>query len=99
MIRTLPLSLLCCLWSCSDKAEDPVRDPVYLTAGAPMAGVADAVIDFPMGAPMGGYSNRCDYLGRNGSIDNRRSPLYGSMVVQLGHPDASQSKSFMDYQW
>lgn len=93
MIRTLPLSLLLCLWSCSDKAEDPVREPVYLTAGAPMAGVADVVIDFPMGAPMGGYSNRCDYLGRNGSVDNRRSPYTEAWSSSSGIQTRARAKA------
>ena len=61
------------LIACGDK-EEPVREPIYLEAGAPMAGVAEVDIDFPIGAPMGGYSNRCEYLGRSGTVDNRRNP-------------------------
>jgi len=66
----LPILLL----TACDKSTEPDREPVYLTAGAPMAGVAEVEIDFPIGAPMGGYSNRCEYLGRSGTVDNRRSP-------------------------
>jgi neutral ceramidase len=93
MLRTLPLSLLVVLWSCNDKAEDPTREPVYLTAGAPMAGVADVVIDFPMGAPMGGYSNRCDYLGRNGAVDNRRSPYTEAWSSSSGIQTRARAKA------
>lgn len=70
MKKAALISLLC-LSAC--KKDEPLREPVFLSAGAPMAGVAEVNIDFPMGAPMGGYSNRCDYLGRNGAVDNRRS--------------------------
>ena len=60
-----PALLLCCsvLASCG-KDPEPDREPVNLTAGVPVAGVAEVDIDFPIGSPMGGYSNRCDYLGR-----------------------------------
>ena len=71
MFRIALFSLLVLL-SCKEKAEVE-RVPVYLDVGAPMAGVGEVFIDFPMGAPMGGYSNRCDYLGRNGAVDKRRS--------------------------
>ncbi|MEC9391290.1 MAG: neutral/alkaline non-lysosomal ceramidase N-terminal domain-containing protein [Myxococcota bacterium] len=66
----IPILLLV---ACGDKAE-PERTPVYLQAGAPLAGVAEVDIDFPIGAPLGGYSNRCEYLGRSGTVDNRRNP-------------------------
>ena len=70
-----PALMLCCsvLASCG-KDPEPDREPVNLTAGVPVAGVAEVDIDFPIGSPMGGYSNRCDYLGRSGTVDNRRSP-------------------------
>jgi neutral ceramidase len=66
------LLFLASLVSCGDKPA-PDRDPIYLSSGSPLAGVAEIDIDFPMGAPMGGYSNRCDYLGRHGAVDQRRS--------------------------
>lgn len=65
--------LFLCLGAC-DNTDKTEREPVYLSAGAPMAGVAEVDIDFPIGAPMGGYSNRCEYLGRSGTVDNRRNP-------------------------
>ena len=61
------------LVACGDDEPKPDREPVYLSSGSPLAGVAEVDLDFPIGAPMGGYSNRCDYLGRSGSVDNRRS--------------------------
>ena len=70
-----PALLLCCsVFASCGKDPEPDREPVNLTAGVPVAGVAEVDIDFPIGSPMGGYSNRCDYLGRSGTVDNRRSP-------------------------
>ncbi len=76
--------LACALVAGCGKDPEPERDPINLTAGAPIAGVAEVNIDFPMGAPMGGYSNRCDYLGRSGSVDNRRSPYTVSWSSSSG---------------
>ena len=73
------------LVACGDDTEKPDRTPVELVAGAPQAGVAEINIDFPMGAPMGGYSNRCDYLGRSGAVDKRRSGYTQAWSSSLPH--------------
>lgn len=53
----LTLALVAC-------APDPiVAEPDLLQPGAPLAGVAEGYIDLPIGSPMGGYSDRCRYLG------------------------------------
>jgi len=67
------LPLIAALTVGCDDEPKPDRDPIELSAGAPEAGVVEVNLDFPIGAPMGGYSNRCDYLGRSGAVDKRRS--------------------------
>lgn len=57
----------------SKNTDSAQPEPVYLTQGAPKAGVAEAYIDFPLGTPLGGYSSRCNYLGGSGKADNRKS--------------------------
>gem|GEM_PF-525949 len=66
---------------------------VYLEAGAPKAGVAEQPIDFPMGAPMGGYSDRCDYLGSSGAVDNRDSVYTVAFASSSGIQTRSQAKA------
>ena len=65
--------ILLSLFACQTDNIKTDRDPLYLEAGAPVAGTAEGPIDFPIGAPMGGYSSRCNYLGGAGSPDNRQS--------------------------
>jgi neutral ceramidase len=79
------------VFACQDKEAE--RIPVYLNAGAPMAGLAEVAIDFPMGAPMGGYSNRCDYLGRNGAVDKRRSAYTKAWSSSGGIQTRSMAKA------
>lgn len=92
MIQIRFLVLLLILTGCKDK-DAPIREPVYLTAGAPMAGVAEVNIDFPIGAPMGGYSNRCNYLGRNGAFDKRRSPYTQAWSSSAGIQTRSRAQA------
>ncbi|MEL6343171.1 MAG: neutral/alkaline non-lysosomal ceramidase N-terminal domain-containing protein [Myxococcota bacterium] len=65
--------ILLLLLACT--AETTPRDASLprIRAGAPVAGVAEAPIDFPMGAPLGGYTNRCLYLGNAANVDGRES--------------------------
>jgi neutral ceramidase len=85
-----PFLLLLSL-GCANK-EAPDRSPVNLQSGSPMAGVAETDIDFPMGAPLGGYSNRCDYLGRNGAFDARRSAYTVSWSSSAGIQTRSRAQ-------
>ena len=55
-----------------DTAIEPLP-PVYLEEGAPVAGVAEGPIDVPVGSPLGGYSNRCSYLGSASKVDRRKN--------------------------
>lgn len=43
-----------------------------VTPGAPTAGVAEGFADFPVGAPLGGYTGRCKCFGNDGEYDDRR---------------------------
>jgi neutral ceramidase len=71
--------------ACADKNDKAVtREPVYIHAGSPMAGVAETFIDFPMGAPLGGYSARCNYLGWAGKVDKRQSAYTVAFSQSVG---------------
>ena len=65
--------ILLSLFACQTDIPKTEREPLYLESGNPIAGTAEGPIDFPIGAPMGGYSSRCNYLGGAGSPDNRQS--------------------------
>ena len=68
--------------------EEVVPDPVPLVAGPPTAGMADAFIDLPVGAPLGGYTERCECFGgnviRQEDLDNRDSAYTVSFVPSAG---------------
>jgi neutral ceramidase len=55
-----------------------------VVAGSPVAGVAEADLRLPLGTPMGGYSNRCGYLGGNSKQDNRDSAFSVGFVESTG---------------
>ncbi|MCK6505864.1 hypothetical protein L6R53_21165 [Myxococcota bacterium] len=79
MIPTLLLLAAC------DKAPDPVaRTPLTITGGAPVAGMAEGVLDLPVGAPLGGFSSRCNYLGGSSKVDNRKTPYTVGFVPSVG---------------
>lgn len=60
------------LAACGGFESEPIaREIPVAEAGPPVAGMAEAALDFPMGAPMGGYSARCRCLGGSGKIDDR----------------------------
>lgn len=70
------------LISCRDPKT--TEEPVYLQSGTPIAGVARGTIDVPVGSPMGGYSNRCTYLGGSGSVDRRQSQYTVGFTPSIG---------------
>ena len=74
MLSLFPYLLLGCKDSkTQDTATEEVLPPVYLKEGTPVAGVAEGPIDVPVGSPMGGYSNRCTYLGGASKVDRRKN--------------------------
>jgi neutral ceramidase len=84
------LSILAACQSPSDKTIG--RAPLTISPGAPVAGVAEAPIDFPAGSPMGGYSNRCDYLGGSGDVDRRQSAYALSFTSSAGFQTRPMAK-------
>lgn len=87
IVNPLVVTLLACtLPSCrKDEADDspvvtPTCDPAEENAsqptiqlGAPMAGVAEAWLELPVGAPLSGYTSRCGCFGGDGKVDHRDS--------------------------
>ena len=73
-----------------DKAE---RTPVKLAAGAPMAGVANGLIDFPVGTPLGGYSSRCNIMGSDGRVDKRTSAYTTAFTSSAGVHTRSRAQA------
>ena len=61
--------LLWMLLGCNGDIEPTNRTVAQLQPGPPVAGVAEAPIDFPMGAPLGGYTGRCTCFGGDGVVD------------------------------
>lgn len=86
--------LLALLTACERPNNEPIeRTPQALSAGAPVAGVAEAPIDFPVGSPMGGYSNRCDYLGGSGDVDRRQSAYAEAFTSTAGIQTRAMAKA------
>ena len=69
-IRTAAPTLLL---ACQSLPDPAARTPALIIEGAPVAGMAETVIDLPVGAPLGGYTGRCDCFGDEGEVDNRDS--------------------------
>ena len=75
------LSLMTLL-ACNGDKSAPVIPT--LQPGAPQAGVAEGKIDIPIGTPMGGYSNRCFFLGGAGTVDGRESQYAMAFATTAG---------------
>lgn len=57
--------------ACDPAVENADAPP--LVAGAPVGGVAEAVLELPVGTPLSGYTSRCSCFGNDGDIGNRDS--------------------------
>ena len=80
------------LWACQgDKASDSAVP--LLQSGAPIVGVAEGRIDVPIGTPMGGYSNRCFYLGGASTIDDRESAYAQAFTPSTGSQTAIMAEA------
>lgn len=84
MIRRIaPLTLF--LFAACKKDEPTPEQPLQkLREGAPIAGVAERPLDLPIGAPMGGYSARCRYLGEASQVDSRDSNYVTAWAASVG---------------
>ncbi len=76
------LSLIALLACNGDKSTDSAVQT--LQAGVPQAGVAEGKLDIPVGTPMGGYSNRCFFLGGASTIDDRESQYAEAFATSAG---------------
>lgn len=90
--------LLLALLSCADPPDDKpdTQDPAAcdpadafaaapaLVAGAPMAGVAEAIMQVPVGTPLSGYTGRCTCFGGSGKVDRRDSAYTYSFAPSAG---------------
>lgn len=55
-----------------------------LLTGEPVAGMAEGFADFPVGAPLGGYTARCRCFGDAGRYDGRRNPYITRFNPSVG---------------
>lgn len=55
-----------------------------LLTGTPVAGMAEGFVDFPVGAPLGGYTARCRCFGDSGRYDARRNPYITRFNPSIG---------------
>jgi neutral ceramidase len=78
---TVILALLACVGSGEPPAFDGWPD---IVPGPPVAGVAEGILDLPVGGPMGGYSSRCGYLGGDSAQDRRQSPYTVNWAESTG---------------
>ena len=67
--------------------------PTFLESGVPIAGMAEGLLDFPIGSPMGGYSNRCGYLGGASKVDRRQSAYVEAFVPSVGIQTNAKGKA------
>ncbi|NOY27229.1 MAG: hypothetical protein GXP62_15275 [Oligoflexia bacterium] len=81
MLLSLSIILLA---ACTPETPSADRTPLTVQAGDPIAGMAQGVLDLPVGAPMGGFSSRTIYLGGSSKVDNRKSPYPVGFVPSAG---------------
>lgn len=69
-------------------------DAPALVAGAPQAGVAEAILELPVGSPLSGYSSRCDCFGGDGEPDKRDSNYNTKFEPSAGVQTPVNAKAF-----
>lgn len=71
--------------------EPPVaRTLPQIEAGAPVAGMAQGYLDFPVGTPFGGYTGRCNCFGNDGEVDKRQTSYVESFNPSVGIQTAAR---------
>lgn len=79
-----PAALLFLLACDTPAPESPPRGLAQIEPGAPVAGMADGLLDFPVGAPLGGYTGRCNCFGNAGEVDKRQSAYINNFNPSAG---------------
>ena len=95
----LPLiGVLACKDEPKTKDEAPADEPIVYpdrVAGPPIAGMAEALLDLPIGVPLGGYTGRCNCFGNDGEVDKR-----GSAYINNFNPSAGiQTRPAVQVLW
>lgn len=90
-MRTPPLLAACLLAACGSSggtlalpSVDSAAPPPDRVPGPPQVGVAEGDLDAIVGAPLGGYSDRCTCYGNNGVIDDRDSAVATEFNPSVG---------------
>ncbi len=52
--------------------------------GAPIAGMAEGYLDFPVGTPLGGFTSRCRCFGGKGRYDARHGAYHDAFTPSVG---------------
>lgn len=77
-----------------EETDAPIVYPDRV-AGPPVAGMAEAFLDVPIGAPLGGYTGRCNCFGNDGEVDKR-----GSAYINNFNPSAGvQTRPAVQVLW
>lgn len=87
-----------CLLACNKNKDDTSAteipyEPVFLESGSPIVGMSEGLLDFPIGSPMGGYSNRCGYLGGASKVDRRQSAYVEAFIPSVGVQTSAKGKA------
>lgn len=95
------LALLSCQPEERQETKPEVCDPSEARAdappiapGAPLAGVAEAALELPVGTPLSGYTSRCDCFGGDGDADRRDSAYTYEFAASAGVQTPIPVKAF-----
>ena len=58
--------------------------------------MSEGLLDFPIGSPMGGYSNRCGYLGGASKVDRRQSAYVEVSIPSVGVQTSAKEKLWLE---
>lgn len=78
--------------TCDPTAAEP--DAPAIVPGAPMAGVAEAILQLPQGTPLSGYTSRCGCFGGDGKVDRRDSAYTTEFAASAGVQTPIPLKAF-----
>ncbi len=78
--------------ACDEAKEN--ADVENIVVGAPLAGVAEAFVDLPIGTPLSGYTSRCSCFGGDGKADRRDSQYKSKFAPSAGVQTRVPAKAF-----